>query len=245
MKKLYLTFIAYFFCVGCASIPEAPTGFEMKTVETEHFSMLIYEKNIQKEAPLRIYIEGDGTPAPRKNVALTLAEKDPMQNVIYITRPCQYHQNDVCKNPDLWGKDRYHPEIIHEMKDLITYLARKHRATELELVGYGGGAPVALLLANRLPVRRVITVAGILDTDAYCHQNGIPVMPEDSLNPARERKQLSMVPQIHYVGNNDKVTPKRLAERFVARLPDPVSATVKVVPNTGHSDWEEVEFDYY
>lgn len=244
MNKLHAVLLTALMCAGCAGMPEAPTGFEIKTVETEHFSIPIYEKNVQKDAPLRIYIEGDGTPAPKRAIGLKLAEKDPSQNVVYVTRPCQYAQNDVCANPDLWGKDRYHIEMVNEMKDLVTYLARKHRATQLELVGYGGGAPIALLLANRLPVSRVITVAGILDTDAYCHQNGLPLMTS-AVNPARERKQLAQVPQIHYVGTDDTVTTKRLAERFVARLPDPVAATVKVVPNTDHTDWDDVEFDYY
>lgn len=244
MNKLYAVLLATLMCAGCAGMPDAPDGFEIKTIETEHFSIPVYEKNVQKGAPLRIYIEGDGNPAPKRAVGLILAQKDPSENVVYITRPCQYNKNTVCNNPDLWGQERYHIEIINEMKELVTYLARKHQATRLELVGYGGGAPIALLLANRMSVSRVITIAGILDTDAYCHQNGLPLMP-NAVNPARERKQLAAVPQIHYVGADDTVTTKRLAERFVARLPNPVAATVKVVPETGHTDWDDVEFDYY
>ncbi|MDR2901908.1 MAG: hypothetical protein LBU87_02210 [Lactobacillales bacterium] len=245
MKKYVGLLIGLLFVSACIHTPPAPEGFEEKTVETEHFSIKIWEKEgIEPKKMLRVYIAGDGNPTPKNPVGLALAEKDTYQNVIYISRPCQYESdNDLCKKQNIYGADRYHREIIKEMQELVVYLIRKHKSTSLELVGYDGGAPIALLLATRIPAQRVITVAGILDTQNYNKQHNLP--QGDGLNPADEKNLLRVVPQIHYVGEDDTLTTKRMAERFVARLQNPKSAVVKIVPDTAHTDWEEVEFDYY
>ena len=64
---------------------------------------------------------------------------------------------------------------------------RRYRAPSVEFVGYDGGATLALLLATRIPqTTRVITIAGILDTNAYV-QNNRGTSFKKSLNPADEK----------------------------------------------------------
>ena len=131
------------------------------------------------------------------------------------------------------------------MKNAVLQLMRRYQAPSVEFVGYDGGATVALLLATRIPqTTRVITIAGILDTNAYT-QNNRNVSFKKSLNPADEKKQLSTKTQIHYVGKKDKITPQKTAERFVATQNKAVNATVKAVNNVDHYDWLDVAFDYY
>ena len=133
---------------GCAVRPN-PEGWTEKTVETKYLSFQVWEKEITPGEPLRIYIEGDGDPTPRRPIALELAERDPNRNVIYVSRPCQYVWCDECKNAALWREERFHNEILMEMKELILYLGQKYQTPSIDLIGYDGGGTIALLLATK------------------------------------------------------------------------------------------------
>ena len=229
------------------SSPPQSDLFQAKQIETKNLSIAIWEKNnIQTGQPLRIYFEGDGDPNPRYNVAFELAEADQYNNIIYIARPCQWVNDKICtQKPTLYKESRFHPEIMQEMQELVSYLMSKYKAPTLELIGYDGGAVIALNLATKLPTERIITVAGITDINAYNLQNDLPQQKESEIeNPAANLAAISTIPQIHYVGQNDNITPRKLVERFVARMQNPRSAVVKVVPDTGHTDWRGIKLDY-
>lgn len=233
--------------MGCISFPPSSPQFESKQIETAHFSIAVWEKTtIQKGQPLRIYFEGDGNPNPSNKVAFDFAQADTSSNVVYVARPCQWVNDKICsQKPEVYKEARFHVEIMKEMQELTEYLMRKHRAPTVELIGYDGGAVIALNMATRLPTDRVITIAGITDVNAYNSYHDLPEMDdEDTENPANNLAALAPVPQIHYVGKEDDVTPRKLVERFVARMQNPKSATVKVVPGTGHTDWRGVKLDY-
>ena len=230
---------------GCAWMNPNPSGFVDKKIETEYLTFSVWEKEgIESGKPLRIYLEGDGNPDPSDKIALYYAEQDPSNNVIYVARPCQWSKDKICQTkPEIYKEQRFHSEIIQEIEEVISYLKSKYKAPKIELVGYDGGATVALNLASQIEVARVITIAGILDTNAYARQNGIPEMP-DAQNPADKLSILAEIPQIHYVGGEDEITPRRGAERFVAKMKRPKSAIVKSVPGIGHSNWKGVKLDY-
>ena len=242
MRKILIGLVLLL--TGCVLRP-APEGFEERQIQTEHFSLAVWVKDtIQQGQPFRLYIEGDGEPNPRYQVAKHFASIDETPNVIYTARPCQWNEDKICKNkPNIYGRDRFHPAVILEMQELVEYLIRKYHAPSIELIGYDGGAVIALALATKLPVSRVITIAGITDTAAYAEYNGI-ALPADAINPADSLPALSMIPQIHYVGADDDITPRRLVERFVSKMYNSKSAMVKVVSNTNHTDWEGVRLDY-
>ena len=231
---------------GCAWMTPNPTGFVSKKIETEHLlTFSVWEKEgIEKGKPLRIYIEGDGNPNPSNQIALYYAEQDPSQNVIYMGRPCQWSEDKLCKTkPEIYKEQRFHPEIIREIEEVVLYLKGKYRASKIELVGYDGGATIALNLASQMNIDRVITIAGILDTNAYTYYNDLPEMP-DAQNPADKLGALADVEQIHYVGKEDETTPKRIAERFVGKMQNPRSAEVRSVSGVGHNNWKGVKLDY-
>lgn len=246
MLRILLGAFTVLLLAGCSSIPQTPEGFRMKTVETEHFSFLVWEKeNIKSGQPLRFYIEGDGNPDPKTPVAFEMAQKDTHDNIIYLTRPCQYIDSDVCSNKAVYTSARFHREIFKEMEELAVYFIKKYKAPSVEIIGYDGGGTMALLLATKLPrVSKVITVAGILDTHSYAAQNN-EKLDDETLNPAEQKNIITMIPQVHYVGGKDTVTTRRTAERFVARLQNPRSATVKVLPSMNHDGWEKVQLDFY
>jgi len=215
---------------GCATRPENP-AFTEKVMETKYLSFAVWEKDIQKGEPLRIYIEGDGDPTPRKAVGFELAKNDPNQNVIYVSRPCQYVDCAECRNPALWQEERFNEEIVDEMKSLVVYLAHKYETPALDLIGYDGGGTMALLIASKIPVRQVITVGGILDTQAYSREQNVIL---NGLNPADLTDKLAQVAQVHYVGGRDKKAPQSGAERFASRLRNAKSVQIKRLPNADH-----------
>jgi len=230
---------------GCAWMPPHPSGFTDKKIETEYLTFSVWEKEgIETGKPLRIYLEGDGNPNPSDKIALYYAQQDKTKNVIYMARPCQWSKDKICKSkPEIYKDQRFHPEIIREIEEVVLYLKSKYKAPKIELIGYDGGATVALNLAGQMNISRIITIAGILDTNAYVRQNDLPEM-KDAQNPADKLAVLADVPQIHYVGGKDEITPRRSAERFIAKMSHPKSAVVKSVPGVGHTDWKGVELDY-
>ena len=245
MKKIAILGMALML-TACV-IPPRSDEFEEKQIETTHFSIAVWEKNtIQKGQPLRIYFEGDGNPNPSNKVAFELAKTDKSANVIYVARPCQWVDDKLCKKKtEIYKAARFHPEIMQEMLELTDYLIRKHQASEVELIGYDGGAVVALNIATKLPIQRVITVAGIVDVEAYNSYHDLPdIAAAEVEDPANHLDILAQIPQIHYVGRDDNVTPSRLAERFVGRMQNPKSAVVKAVSGVGHTNWGSVKLDY-
>ena len=230
---------------GCTWMTPNPSGFIDKKIETEYLTFSIWEKEgIEKGKPLRIYLEGDGNPNPSHRIALYYAEQDTTKNVIYVARPCQWINDKICQlKPEIYKEQRFHPEIIREIEEVVLHLKNKYKASEIELIGYDGGATIALNLATQMNIKRVITIAGILDTNAYVRQNGVPEMP-DAQNPADKLSLLAEVPQIHYVGGNDEITPRRAAERFISKMKNPKSAMVRSVNGGGHDDWKGVKLDY-
>lgn len=250
MKGFAFVLSAALMTSSCAIAPPESELFDAKQIETSHFSIAVWEKkDIQKDQPLRIYFEGDGNPNPKYAVAFDLAKADTNSNVIYVARPCQWVNDKICeKQPEIYQDARFHPEVMMEMRELVIYLMRKYRAPSVDLIGYDGGAVIALNLATKVPTQRVITIAGITDINAYNDLHDLPLPDEDDIeNPADNLALLAEIPQIHYVGEKDDVTPRRLVERFVSRM-DRVrktkSAIVRSVSDTDHTNWEGVRLDY-
>ena len=235
--KLKHLFLGIVLMLGACAVRPTAEGFTEKTIATRYLMFQVWEKEITTGQDLRIYIEGDGDPKPRQPVAWDLAQRDERQNVIYISRPCQYVWCEECKNPALWHEERFNEEIIDEIQQLILYLKRKYRAPQIELVGYDGGGTIAMILGARIPVARVVTVGGITDTEAYARAEGITL---NGLNPARMKPQLAQVVQVHYVAAADKPFLRQMTEAFVSGLYRPKSAVIKVVPDATHTRWDHL-----
>lgn len=211
------------FLTGCTTI-KIPANFVYKETETRDFTLASWQKVTNPAAPYKIYIEGDGyafnaqgkatqDPTPKGTLVRELAFGDNSPNVIYLARPCQYVQSPICSKRH-WTTARFAPEVINAEYEAIKNIAGHN---PIILVGFSGGAQIAGLVAAAKPglnVKKIITIAGNLDHLAWTQHHNLPLLNE-SMNLESYRKQFAQLPQIHYVGSNDKVMPPVLIREFV------------------------------
>lgn len=202
---------------------------------------------------LWVFIEGDGlawvtptrpsmNPTPVDPVALRLAAADPAGNVLYLARPGQYVGDKV--SPQYWLDARFAPEVVAAMKDAVLDHAQVVAARELVLVGYSGGAALAVLVAAQLveqPSPRLaglVTVAGNLDHQRWTKALGLTPLAH-SLNPADVAAQLVLVPQRHLVGTRDSQVPIVVLESYLQHAGDHRCQATSRFPLGHAGPWEE------
>lgn len=212
----------------------------------------------QPHSQLVIYLEGDGLawvnrtqissdPTPINPIALQLALAHQGKNAAYLARPCQYvmdksaaTENAVVNSsspnctPNAWTNGRFSEAATQATNTAITRLKQQAQAQTLVLVGYSGGAALALLVAARRDdVQHIITVAGNLDHQAWTQLHKITPLT-DSLNPTNYRPALQAIPQTHFVGEDDKNTPPQLAEEFLNRFSERTNKDLRIIRNFDH-----------
>jgi len=244
MKNLIEMFLLVLFLTGCSTI-KAPADFAYKEIETRDFTIATWQKVTNPAAPYKIYIEGDGhafnshgratqDPTPRGTLVRELAFGDNSPNVIYLARPCQYVKSPICSKRH-WATARFAPEIINAEYEAIKQIAGDEPVI---LVGFSGGAQVAGLIATAKPglnVKKIITIAGNLDHLAWTQYHNLPPLSE-SMNLESYYKQFAQIPQIYYVGSDDKVMPPVLVREFVGNN----DLIVEVKGATHNTDWEVI-----
>jgi pimeloyl-ACP methyl ester carboxylesterase len=233
-------------------------GFNKQRINTSDFILTSYTKLDNQPNVLRIYIEGDGfafssrrrlssNPTPKDPVALKLAVKDPYTNIAYLARPCQYISKKEEKNhkEKYWSDRRFSEEVISSMNEAVDELKSQAHAKEIVLVGFSGGAAVAVLIAARRDdVSEIITVAGNLDHAAINEHHKVAQM-KGSLNPIYHAKDISHIPQRHFAGQKDKVVPVHIIKSFAYASGDTDYSTVIIVEECSHNDgwvdiWQEI-----
>lgn len=229
---------------GCASIT-APADYVYKEIETRDFTIATWQKITNPQEVYKIYIEGDGyafnsygkpsqDPTPRGTLVRELAFGDKSPNVIYLARPCQYIKSSICSVRH-WTTARFAPEIINAEYETIKQIAGNHPVI---LIGFSGGAQIAGLVATAKPglnVKKIITIAGNLDHLSWTQYHNLPSLNE-SMNLESYREQFTGVPQIHYVGSDDKVMPPVLVRKFVGN-----DDLVVEVNGANHNEgWESI-----
>lgn len=243
---------------ACSSLPSPERRVQnaVQLAQQAHWQPVILDTSVfrlqafaplqwRSEAPLTLYIEGDGLawltssqpsvdPTPNNPVALRMALAQPGGNAAYLARPCQFISAQPNCLRRYWTDARFAEEVVVAMNQAAEQLKAKTGARELVLVGYSGGAAIALLLAARRDdVRQVITVAGNLDHAAWTAYHKVSPL-QGSLNPVDQRQALAGLRQVHLVGELDKITPPELAMQFVATYPESDAKRVKVVPGYDH-----------
>ncbi|MGH1373642.1 MAG: alpha/beta fold hydrolase [Cellvibrionaceae bacterium] len=180
------------------------------------FQLQGFRRYRKSEEPLVVYIEGDGhawerngpsdNPTPINPLALRLAAADSSSNVLYLARPCQYTRK-FCE-VKYWTSHRMAREVVAAYRQLIENEMREGKFSSIRLVGFSGGGSIAALLANQLhrccSIVDLRTVAGNLDHRLWTKQLALIPM-EGSLNAADIAASINHIPQLHFVGRDDRV----------------------------------------
>ena len=235
--------------VACASERKRPSWNEIQELQSKDYTLATWYSISKKGKPLRVYIEGDGysftkdgrptdNPTPRHHFWQNIAKVDPNPNVAYLARPCQYIQSKKCSVKD-WTTGRFSKEIIESMDNAILELMRKAETDKVILLGYSGGGQVAAMLAVQHPQNTLYlyTVAGVLDHDQWTrYHKATPLSQSRKL----DIKNIYTIPQMHFVGENDKVLPPSLTQYVMPGY------MITVVPNATHmSGWDEAKKKLY
>lgn len=202
-----------------------------------------------------VYIEGDGfaymnrstpsdNPTPKTPVGLHLALKDTEDvSVYYISRPCQFITGDSFERKcekKYWTTHRFSSEILKAFNDTLNQIKSETNINQFNLIGFSGGANIAGLLAvERNDIASIRTVAGNVDNDYFTTYHKVSPMPY-SLNMANYSEQLSHVPQIHFIAEDDKFVPRNIADSYLKKLPTTQCAKIYEIKQTTHlKGWEE------
>ena len=245
--------------VACSTIPSpeqrrqradelaAQRGWQSVRLPAENFDLIAYHTTrVAPAQRLTVYIEGDGfawlspaqpssDPTPREPLALRLALAQPEGNAAYLARPCQYVDAAASNcGSRYWRGARFAPAVIAAANQAIDALKQRFGAHRLTLVGYSGGAAVALLAAaGRDDVDGVVTVAGNLDHRAWTTHHRLTPLA-DSLDPVDQLETLAKISQWHFVGGRDDNITPMLVQDFAQRFPAQQRPRVQIEPSFDH-----------
>jgi pimeloyl-ACP methyl ester carboxylesterase len=214
---------------------------------TRDFTLQSWHSPVKPGAELTIYIEGDGlawisrhrpsgNPTPKRPLALELALSHPRGNVVYLGRPCQYvHlENQSNCNRGTWTNARFSESVVRSTNQAVDKIKHAYNSERITLVGYSGGAAVAVLVAaRRNDVEKIITVAGNLDHRAWTTHHRLQPL-KGSLNPPDVALHVAGIPQLHYVGSADEVIPPEIARSYQSRFSQADDIKIEVIDGFDH-----------
>lgn len=232
----------------------AQLGWSKVALETDHFTLQAFMPNVLRQADvLTIYIEGDGlawrsanspstNPTPSNPLALKLALLD-TGPAAYLARPCQYIEQHQSKNcvQKYWTSHRFSAEVIVSSNQAIDQIKAKFGAQKLILVGYSGGAAIAVLAAaKRGDVVKLVTVAGNLNHALWTKQRHLSPL-SGSLNPADAWMDVQKIPQQHYVGGQDTIINESIVRSYARQFKISDNLNISVLPSFDHHCcWESI-----
>jgi len=231
-----------------------PVQMIPRFVPAGEFNLQAYERVHKKWTNAVLYIEGDGTAyatpstlgmfnTPTDPVALRLAAQDGSTNVIYLARPCQYRGKYQGKSdcPKIFAADaRFSEAVIQSYNKALDNIKAYHDVTGFDIVGYDGGAAIAVILAaQRQDIASLRTVAGNLDTVTTASINKV-IAPTQSYNPVDYASQLTAKPQRHFIGKLDQVEPPAVYNSFAQAMGPTTCNSVSLIDNADHEHgWVE------
>lgn len=223
-------------------------GGRATVLQTTPFPLLAaVKKHTEESTTLRVYIEDDGSkasesqgstnPTPKGLMLVKLALNDPAPSA-YLARPCQYVWSERCIQTE-WSERRFSSSVITSYQEALEFLKGVHHNQTFELVGYGGGGAVALLLAaTRTDVIRVQTLGGNLTPTTWSRLHQMAPL-KGSIDPIKFATKLQIIPQRHLVGKTDLEVPQAVAEAYMLALPEADCLEVTLVEADHSQGWEE------
>ncbi len=263
LKKLFpLIFLVLSACVNTDYLQQrlfladsvaVKAGLQPFQLRANGIDLKGYGRVSDSSKPLVIYIEGDGrawlrsgpspNPTPVNPLALRLAATDASPNVIYLARPCQYTVAPC--ELKYWTSHRMAHDVIVAYQQAVKSLLKQYGLESVRLVGFSGGGGVAVLLAARLMdndgviIKDLRTVAGNLDHATWTAELAVTPLA-GSLNPADVATDVSTLPQLHFVGVNDRVISYDVYRAYRQRSADSSCLTVRKAQASHVKGWENL-----
>ena len=97
----------------------------------------------------------------------------------------------------------------------------------------GAGAQV-VIAARRTDVIGVTTLAANLDHQFWTQQGGMTPL-YGSLNPAHVANEISHIPQIHFIGEDDETVPNSVAYAYMSDIKDTSRIRIVKLPDMDHT----------
>jgi len=228
---------------------------QVETLTSQPFPLVFSPPSEKPTSPLiRVYLEGDGhawasrsqpslDPSPRHLLVAQLAFNDPEPS-IYLARPCQFVKLDGCTNA-LWTNRRFAPEIVDSLDNALSLVKSRYGNNQFELIGYSGGAALALLLAvRRDDIAQVQTLAGNLSPQQWSRLQKLSPLT-GSMEPLDQRRQLAEVPQRHLAGADDDIVPYEVLRYYIKKLGPTTCLEMAVIANVSHAEgWQSAWLDW-
>lgn len=227
----------------------APAWMIKREIAAAPLTLTAYERMHERFAPANIYIEGDGTakpggysglysPTPLNPVALHLATRDKADNLVWLARPCQYSSlsDSAASCRPYWSGQQFSPEVLQAYNNALDDIKKRYDITDFNLIGFDGGAAVAALLAaQRDDVVTLRSVAGNLDHTTYSAVHGLAPL-DGSLNPVEFSDRLRSIPQIHFIGGQDKIVPPTILHSYLQALGSSNCVQYKLIQEAEHNE---------
>ncbi len=198
---------------------------------------------------IRVYLEGDGhawvtakrpslDPSPRRLLVAHLAFSDPTPS-LYLARPCQFVSAPGCQT-EVWTDRRFSEEVLASLDQALTQIKARYGNRSFELIGYSGGAALALLLASRRDdIAQVQTLAGNLTPREWITLHQLSPL-KGSSEPLDQRMHLVQLPQRHLMGANDRIVPPLLFQHYRDALSTAACLESVVLPHVSHDEgWQQ------
>ena len=267
MKLFIYLFLLTFFIIGCSK--NIPTPQERKATalslgnqyslkeqiySTKNFNIFSLQTDIKKCKNIKVYIEGDGLawitrnrvskdPTPINPLALNLMNTDSSHCKIYLARPCQYTHSQQC-DKKYWTNHRFSSFVIQSYNEALNHIKKKYQNNTFSLIGYSGGASIALLVASkRDDIKDIITVAGNINHSFWTKYHRINSL-SGSQNPINYTKQLEKIPQYHLIGSNDTIIPKEIFFSYKDAFNDTDKIEYKLYDTTHTKGWEKAYIQF-
>lgn len=218
--------------------------FKKEILVTKFFDIYSLGK-IVNDKKLTVYIEGDGlawidrftissNPTPKDPLAFKLALTDQSDNVIYLARPCQYESSKNC-NKDIWTTSQYSSAVLNSYKIIINQLSKNYE--EIHLVGYSGGAGIAMYLGSigNKSIKSIRTIAGNINHNELTKILNISKLKK-SISFYSIEKKARTIPQVHFYGLKDKIVPNLLHRSYKNRYINNKCIKIKPVNDASHSN---------
>lgn len=255
MRKQIFPILTLIFVFSCSTNHQSITtktselaksqGLEPKIYQTKNFKIFTLQKISDKNKPIRIYLEGDGraflnrnlastNPTPTSYFLINLIKEDDSPNLIYIARPCQYLDDQSCEQK-YWTSDRFSAKIADSVNEVLQNFSTQ----KLQLIGYSGGGAIAKYLAvKNKNVTSFRTISGNLDQKKFAEIHRVAVLDEAFID--NDLTKLATIPQIHFVGAEDKIIPPIIAKTYLQKLPQKDCIKIITIEKATHyQGWDK------